>query len=91
MFSMLEISLLSTTNNPVPSGTFFESTTDSSFSRLLPARAHVISGLLLYFSTKYSTTSLPVKPVAPYTTKSYSLELFIIISFIAIVKINDLY
>ena len=76
---MLAISLLSTTRSPVSSGTFLEIATDSSFSRFLPARAQLISGLLLYFSTRYSTTNLPVKPVAPYTTKSYSLTSFMFI------------
>ena len=76
---MLAISLLSTTNSPVSSGTFLDAATDSSFSRFLPARAQLISGLLLYFSTRYSTTNLPVKPVAPYTTKSYSLTSFMFI------------
>ena len=40
--SMLEASLLSTTNSPVSSGTFFEATTDSNFSRLRPAIAQLI-------------------------------------------------
>ena len=79
IFSILTISLLSTTNNPVSSGTFLEVATDSSFSIFRPAKAQLISELLLYFSTRYSTTNLPVKPVAPYTTKSYSFTSFMFI------------
>ena len=41
------------------------------FSKFLPAKAQVTLFASKYVLKAYSTTNLPVKPEAPYITKSY--------------------